>query len=340
MSPWNWRPSKDSWYERIEESSSDWNSGHLSKSLLSKVRTRINDEAVKKSAWLHHPFCSSLVAENTKKCFFNDAQFLAWLSFNCSDLDGTFEFEHPVKLWSLNGSTSPISKSSSSGELRELINGSQPSRCKVSKKDSKIEAPVMLFNDAVEPAISQQVSDQLKCVLGSIPAIASWINESTILLDVIPEGYFPDAPPSAYVSCSSPDLPGFIRVSAGGDILTLLEMIAHETAHQYLFRFERRAPIIEHGDGGLHMSPLREAPRPLRGVILAMHACAYIAAAYTEAANASVDIFQGCEEERTRVMRLFEESREIVDSAYAELSASGREFVSLTDQVAEYANRP
>ena len=139
---------------------------------------------------------------------------------------------------------------------------------------------MVLENDPADAADCLWVRDKLAALLAALPEVAGWLRATTRALDLLPERFFAKAPDGALVSCSSPEVPGFIRITRCREPLKLLEMLVHETAHLYLFRAEAAAPLIDPSSTLSFSSPLRHEPRPLRGILLALHACAYIAAAY------------------------------------------------------------
>jgi HEXXH motif-containing protein len=61
-----------------------------------------------------------------------------------------------------------------------------------------------------------------------------------------------------------------------------LESIVHESAHLHLYMALAQEPLIDPDHDGHYKSPLRPDPRPLRGILLAYHALAYIAALFAD----------------------------------------------------------
>jgi HEXXH motif-containing protein len=197
---------------------------------------------------------------------------------------------------------------------------------------------MVLANDPATDMDCRWVRDNLSILLAALPEVAQWLRATTRALDLLPQRFFAKAPEGALVSCSSPEVPGFIRITRCREPLKLLEMVVHETAHLYLFRAEAAGPLIDETSQLSFSSPLRHEPRPLRGILLALHACAYIAAAYAVARHSSIEAATAAEAERLRVLALFEESRTIVASALPCLTEAGLEFVRRTQAVARFAD--
>ena len=112
------------------------------------------------------------------------------------------------------------------------------------------------------------------------PEAFLWVN--TVTKVVCP---FSSVDPSRFRSSSVNVIPGIIWTDLHGGDLQIIESLIHESAHQYLFVEEANAPLIREGDKPIYSSPLRKDLRPLRGILLAFHALAYMSTAYYEIAN-------------------------------------------------------
>jgi len=90
---------------------------------------------------------------------------------------------------------------------------------------------------------------------------------ATILAQVVPVGFHPEISESA----SYREAIGVVYVSLHPRRRTLAEALVHETQHNKLNLLSHLDPILENADGSFP-SPVRPDPRPLWGVLLAVHA--------------------------------------------------------------------
>jgi HEXXH motif-containing protein len=85
---------------------------------------------------------------------------------------------------------------------------------------------------------------------------------------VVPVGF--DA--ERHLSASYAEAIGTIYLSLHPRALTLAEAIIHEFSHNKLYALLEHGPLLENAWSPLYGSPLRPDPRPLHGVLLAVHA--------------------------------------------------------------------
>jgi HEXXH motif-containing protein len=85
---------------------------------------------------------------------------------------------------------------------------------------------------------------------------------------VVPVGF--DA--ERHLSASYAEAIGAIYVSLHPRALTLAEAIVHEFSHNKIYALLEQGPLLENAWEPLYGSPLRPDPRPLHGVLLAVHA--------------------------------------------------------------------
>ena len=101
---------------------------------------------------------------------------------------------------------------------------------------------------------------------------------------IIPVGY--DA--ERHLSASYQEAIGTIYLSLHPQPLTMVEALIHEFSHNKLAALLELDPVLENAFTSAHPSPVRPDPRPLHGVLLAVHAFLPVAAFY-EALIASED---------------------------------------------------
>ena len=139
-----------------------------------------------------------------------------------------------------------------------------------------------------------------------------------------------------WTSGSTPKLPGMIFLSLL-DTLQIIEGLVHEAAHNHLFIAEVSGLLVDPSHTEFHTSPLRSDLRPLRGVLLAYHALAYICAFYAEIMRRGVKI-AGRERTYNAMREKLKEAEETVLSQEQHLTDEGRHFLQLTIQVGKYSD--
>jgi HEXXH motif-containing protein len=70
--------------------------------------------------------------------------------------------------------------------------------------------------------------------------------------------------------------PGVIYISNQHHRCPLAEMLVHEATHQYAYILTRLGPLDDGTDQTLYYSPIRNAGRPIRFIVLAYHAFANV----------------------------------------------------------------
>lgn len=85
---------------------------------------------------------------------------------------------------------------------------------------------------------------------------------------------------STHLSASYLEAAGVVYLSLHPHRMTLAEALVHEFQHNKLNLLLATDPILENGFAPLFASPVRPDPRPLRGVLLAVHAFQPIARMY------------------------------------------------------------
>lgn len=130
--------------------------------------------------------------------------------------------------------------------------------------------------------VGMRLTTSLYCVRNALDAIRrhsalafAWVTGATqVLVPLVP------GQSNSSRSASSPCVPGCIAIDVDSNIGSVAELIVHETAHNYVYRHEFNAPLVDPDHKGLYPSSLRDDPRPLRGLLLAAHALLYILGIY------------------------------------------------------------
>ena len=107
-----------------------------------------------------------------------------------------------------------------------------------------------------------------------MPALRAEID--VVLQQVVPVGY--DA--SRHLSASYQEAIGTVYLSLHPSPLTMVEALIHEFSHNKLYALLEAGPLLENAFSPLYPSPLRPDPRPLHGVLLAVHAFLPVARLY------------------------------------------------------------
>ena len=97
-----------------------------------------------------------------------------------------------------------------------------------------------------------------------------------------------------HLSASYAEAIGAAYLSLHPDGMTMAEALIHEFSHNKINALARLEPLLENGDGARFGSPLRPDPRPLHGVLLAVHAFVPVARLYErmiEAADPQGSLF-------------------------------------------------
>lgn len=103
-----------------------------------------------------------------------------------------------------------------------------------------------------------------------------------LLQQVVPVGY----DPSRHVSASYADNLGTIYCSLHDDPMTMAEAVIHEVSHNKLNALLRLDPVLDNAFSCTVSSPIRPDPRPLHGVLLAVHAFLAVEHLYDSMAKA------------------------------------------------------
>ncbi|MBX3181000.1 MAG: hypothetical protein KIT72_16045 [Polyangiaceae bacterium] len=93
-----------------------------------------------------------------------------------------------------------------------------------------------------------------------------------------------------HLSASYAEAVGTAYLSLHPDVMTLAEALIHEFSHNKLNALIATSPILNNGYGQLVTSPVRPDPRPLHGVLLAVHAFVPVAELYRRLKQAQAPV--------------------------------------------------
>jgi HEXXH motif-containing protein len=130
----------------------------------------------------------------------------------------------------------------------------------------------------------QRLGRALDVIRGTLP---EWFAElGCSLARIVPVGWNAEA----HLSASYREAPGLAYLSLHPNTLTMAEAIVHETQHSKLNRMLYFDPILSNGDSVWAKSEVRPDLRPLRGVLLAVHAFVPVAAMHCALAEADHEL--------------------------------------------------
>lgn len=114
----------------------------------------------------------------------------------------------------------------------------------------------------------------LDIIAGHMPELRAEID--VVLQQVVPVGY----DEQRHLSASYQEAIGTVYMSLHPQAMTMAEAIIHEFSHNKLATLQEQGPLLENAFWPLYPSPVRPDPRPLHGVLLAVHAFLPVARLY------------------------------------------------------------
>lgn len=116
--------------------------------------------------------------------------------------------------------------------------------------------------------------EALDIIAGAMPALRAEID--VVLQQVVPVGY----DEGRHLSASYQEAIGTVYMSLHPQAMTMAEAVIHEFSHNKLAALQEQGPLLENAFSPLYPSPVRPDPRPLHGVLLAVHAFLPVARLY------------------------------------------------------------
>jgi HEXXH motif-containing protein len=178
--------------------------------------------------------------------------------------------------------------------------------------------PVERWRAALEQALAR--------VAAHLPAFRTEIE--AILQQVVPVGWDEER----HLSASVQEAIGTIYLSLHPNPMTMAEAVIHEVSHNKLAALLELDPVLENDRAEAYASPVRPDPRPLHGVLLAVHAFLPVAALYDAMIDAGAP---GSDHPdfRRRFERIVAGNRDAAEvlRAHARPTALGAEFLAEID---------
>lgn len=297
------------------------------------------------AAWLLHPAAGPLTGRGA-----SDGRvwthFLAWTAHNAGPIDGRVDLDAELRLWTPEGIVwlpagehdfaafaAPIVPEAAAdpdpGVGVDLAWDALPAGPgSVDLPQDWRSPPIETLGPRDRSAVIEDLRTLFKAqrlLARRNPEILAWIRSSTHLCFPICRGG-----DNRFASASRSDLAGGVFLELRVDWRRQLEGLVHESAHLQLFADEQAGPLVDPGHARTYASPLRPEPRPLRGILLAYHALAYMAALYDALGNADGP------GDDPLIRRKLQESRETLLGARDGLTDRGRDLVRRTELVCDH----
>jgi HEXXH motif-containing protein len=187
------------------------------------------------------------------------------------------------------------------------------------------------LSDAAQHEVEKQISVFLNAIhflSTRLPACLQWVLSTTqVVLPLRSESE------RGFRSGSNPGLPGLVCIDLNVRDIEILEALVHESAHHHFHVAAVQAPLVEPSYEGLHRSPLRQDPRPLKGIFLAYHALVFMRLLYTECRNLGI---ANLDQEIVRLQQLADDAGETLNCHQQHLTPSGLNFFEITKKVGCY----
>jgi hypothetical protein len=338
--PWAWQPSASSWFLDLSRVAGDWQTDPDLRLDEPRLKLRLLDGCHDEERWLRHP-CMNVLTSRAGQSIQRDFQAAVWIAAHSEETIGTVNLPEPLWAWACDGgSRIPAGRH----ELSELGQGVAAARAPVSlaldvwcgslgfaHAGSWADAPPA--SDAEAAQLEMDIVHFLRTMTLAetlLPNCASWC--ASVVQVAIP---FRRRDQNGFRSSSSSEVPGLVVLDIHVDGVAILEALVHEAAHHHLFLAEASAPLVIPDHSGLYHSPLRSEPRPLRGILLAFHALAYIGCLYAEATRSGLRS-QDAYQETMQLRQMVDDAAQTLTNNRRFLTDDGNCFLDRTLEVAQY----
>jgi hypothetical protein len=337
--PWSWRPSSSPWFDNLVGLAGRWEPSLELGLDAEKIRRLVEESAAKRAQWLVHPCLNAMTSLSLEAKLQRDFQLAVWVALNTQEPLGGATLGSPAWAWSAGGGIrlepGVYDLATLAATLRKQPNSSPIT------VDQWGRATKMSFHqlwggarsfEADEESELTLITQALKVAHECLPECFTWVHSRTQV--VIPLRRLNGR--QANNSSTSSDLPGVVFLTLVTQ-LQIIEALVHESAHLHLLMAEKSGALVDPLHTGRYSSPLRDDPRPLRGILLAGHALAYIAAYYVDALNASLAPANILEAEIMQTRQHLDATLSTLLANRQHLTAKGCDFVDATTEVAGYS---
>ncbi|SDS40796.1 aKG-HExxH-type peptide beta-hydroxylase [Actinoplanes derwentensis] len=295
--PWAWRVSADGWFGEIERLLTGWEPDP-SLGFDGAVRACLIDAARQRQEWLYHPVATAVTLGERRPD--RDLRLALWAAGHQPDgADlGAVTIPRPAWAWAPDGGQQVEAGRYELVPLGRRVRTAQSVPAVPVALDVWIETVGLpLPPDTVaygewswahhQPLPFSEQAVLHHDIIGFLratralaelhPDCAAWLSAVTKV--AVP---LHGRPCNRFRSGSSAGIPGLIFTDIDGPLTQSLETLVHESAHLWFCLAESAGPLIDPAHTRRYESPLRPDLRPLRGIFLAFHALAFMAAFYRD----------------------------------------------------------
>jgi HEXXH motif-containing protein len=338
--PWAWRPSPAGFYEELARLATRWTPDPRLHVDADIAREQVQAAAAEHAPWLVHPCLAAITCQTPGDALQRDVNLLIWTAAHADLGAATLTVADPVTVWGPAGDLALDPGHHALADLGSALREQPAPPCALALDPwcRTVGAPIpgSWAEASAAPVDAQELVGDLRQLMRTVavtehtlPACMDWLLAVTRV--VIPLRGHPDG---AFRSGCEPDVPGMVYLDVTASDLQIAEALVHESAHRHLFVAEAEGPLVEPGHNGRYTSPLRPDPRPLRGILLAGHALAYIAALYADAARARSVPSAVLETEAEALLPKLAAAEATLVGARAHLTGRGRDFLDRLQEVA------
>lgn len=337
--PWGWRPDPAGWFDHVAAQAVQWRPGPVVDADPRALAEQLTSAAEQRARWLWHP-CADVLVDVNASDRSRDAQLAMWIGVHADEPVGQLVLDAPAHVWTGAGSCTLPAGRHDLGPARPRSD--DPDELYPDVWCESTGRPLS-HSWAAEPPADGEDWDRFRDGLRRLLAMQQVLAERLPAVDAWLRPVVPIVVPlrpaqGRFRSGSDPALPGLVQVDCRTSV-ELLEGLVHEAAHEHLFRAELPQPLTDPLDEQRYASPLRPEPRPLRGILMAFHALAYICAFYRDAVEVGLLEAPDVEQELVRLQGEAAEAGRTLQEHDLKLSPGGREFVERTGDVLAHSGR-
>jgi hypothetical protein len=296
-----------------------------------------------RAEWLVHPCMSSVTAPQLGQKLERDLLAIAWMAAHTNLAPGYVNVPKLLWLWSPQGGVALPAGRYPFAELGSLIAAPQcPCSLPLDIWCRSVGFPLKdswATQDELSLSDRDRLLKQIKLYLRTIaisdaifPQTMDWVASVTrVVIGLNAEAN------GSFRSGSHEGIPGMVYLDLVGGDMPIMEALIHESAHRHLYFAEAAGPLVKPGHQQRYASPLRPEPRPLRGILLAYHALAYICCFYSEVRQRRPGMSIVLDREVQPMLAKLESAQQTLDNAARHLTNLGRSFLDRTHMVAAVA---
>ncbi len=284
---WTTRPDLRPWCARLTERAATWRPDPSLDVDASRIVAAIEQAAADTAPWLAHPCMNRLTLHETDNHFDRDVRFVTWIAAHTGAALGTMTIERATWRWSRAGTA--VETPAGRHDVNQLVASDNPARdrhiaidpyCVATgfPLDRSWRAPFTPAESSLLAATVRETRYALDTLERLLPDCAHWA--AALVHVVVP---LRAESTGSWSSGSQPEIPGLIQLTGLTGPALALEGLVHEAAHHHFTMLEASGPFVDPLHGDLYSSPLRAEPRPLRNVLLAVHALRHMVDFYKDA---------------------------------------------------------